>query len=130
MAKFAVSSPVQPILALALKYVHSGEKWPYSHWDKKPITGNVSSSQSPDVVARLIACESGGVNGGCGIDSNGKESCGILQYQDQTWDSFSKEAGITGSPNQINAAVSTTLYAVQNGYLNRWSCSKLIGMIK
>jgi hypothetical protein len=58
-------------------------------------TQNISTGNPPlnedilGVVAKLERCESGSRNI-CVIDTNGKKSCGVLQYQLSTYKSFIK----------------------------------------
>ena len=82
-------------------------------------------SRIEDIVDRLIQCESGGKNITI-IDSNGLESRGILQYQDKTWEWFSKLSGITGKPTNDEDAKKMTRWAVKNGYGENWTCWKKI----
>ncbi len=64
------------------------------------------------------------------IDSNGKMSRGILQFQDAFSDSdMSMASGITGKPDNSTDAVQMAEYAVENGYLNRWSCARLVKLL-
>jgi hypothetical protein len=62
------------------------------------------------------------------MDSNGKYSHGILQYQKDTWDMFSKKSGIKGSPLIREDAIKMTDWALSNGLGRHWTCYKLLGM--
>jgi hypothetical protein len=56
-------------------------------------------------------------------------SRGILQFQDAFWADMSKASGITGSPDDPVVAVRMAEYAAENGYLDRWSCAKILHAI-
>lgn len=90
-----------------------------------PVTKTYETSE---IIQGLIKCESGGRNVQI-IDSNGLWSRGILQYQDGTWNWFSKMSGITGSPLIKEDAIRMTEWAIQNGYLKHWSCAKILGYL-
>jgi citrate lyase beta subunit len=70
----------------------------------------------------MIQCESGGVESVDIIDSNGKRSRGILQFQDTTWSWFSKEAGVSGSPLRGTDAIRVADWALGQGLGRHWSC--------
>lgn len=72
------------------------------------------------VVQRLIYCESGGQNVAI-LDSNNKYSYGVLQIQLDTWNQWSKQSGITGEPMNKTDAVRMAKWAIQNGYIKRWT---------
>lgn len=70
----------------------------------------------PSFLTReLMICESGDQDLGCHIDSNGKESCGPLQYQWDTWNAFSEQSGIKGSPLVRDDAIRMTNWALDRG---------------
>jgi len=105
---------------VSLQTVISGQGWAYT------VPFPVKNAH---VIEKLISCESGGVDGGCGIDSNGKESCGILQYQDATWSDFSSMSGISGSPLIPQDAIKMTDWAISHGFLYRWTCARILGLV-
>jgi hypothetical protein len=100
-------------------------------WQKPPYSvGEIPEVDDvPDVVAHLVACESS-VTSISVIDSNGLPSRGVFQFQDGTWDQFSKESGIEGNPMNSTDAVTMALWAIAHGYLSHWSCAFLTGEIK
>jgi hypothetical protein len=59
---------------------------------------------------------------------NGKMSRGILQSQDAFWSDMSAASGITGNPDNSEDAIRMAEYAVENGYLNRWTTHRNIVM--
>lgn len=89
----------------------------------------VPDDLAPKVVAYLIPCESLDRQRD-EIDSNGKMSRGILQFQDAFWSDMSAASGITGSPDNSEDAVRMAEYAVENGYLNRWSCARILKIVR
>ena len=86
------------------------------------------ASLAPEVVAYLIPCESLERDRD-EIDSNGKMSRGILQFQAAFWGELSKASGITGGPDNPEGAVPMAEYAVENGYLDRWSCARILHIV-
>lgn len=72
-------------------------------------------------INRLIQCESGGKNVVV-LDTNGKYSYGILQYQLATWNWFSSLSGINGEPMNQEDAVKMARWAIKNGFGPQWSC--------
>lgn len=74
-------------------------------------------------IEHLIPCESMGqpLNR---IDTNGKMSYGILQFQD--WDEWERLSGITGSPDNRADSIRMAEWAIQNGMINRWTCAGIL----
>jgi hypothetical protein len=89
---------------------------------------DVYGSRPPYYGPEFIACESRNKSVQ-EIDSNQKWSRGILQFQDSTWQDFSKESGIIGDPMDKIDVVGMALWGVEHGLIERWSCSKLEGLI-
>ena len=92
---------------------------PYSEGDDVP------ASQADDVVAHLITCESQGVSVKH-LDSNDRYSYGVGQIQSSTWEEFEAQSGITGTPMDSITAVQMMIWAVENGYLDKWSCARIL----
>lgn len=88
----------------------------------------VPTDEAPKVVAHLIPCESQGVSVKH-LDSNDRYSYGVLQIQSSTWAQFDASSGITGSPMDAVTALRMGLWAVENGYLSKWSCAKILKII-
>ena len=86
-------------------------------------------AQAQVAAPYLLVCESGNKDGNsCGIDSNGKPSCGRGQFQD--WSTFWEPAsGIYGNPLNGNDAITMMLWALENGYIQRWSCARITKLI-
>lgn len=72
-------------------------------------------------VARTIQCESNWNNVTI-IDTNGKFSRGIGQFQDETWQLFSKQSGIIGTSTDPVATVKMMNWAFQNNLQTHWTC--------
>jgi len=102
----------------------------FPHWPLKSfIRGeDVPDDEAPAVVAHLIPCESHDVSVKH-LDSNHAFSYGVLQIQSSTWAEFSRQSGLSGDPMRSPDAVQMGLWAVEHGYLWRWSCAKLTGLI-
>ena len=63
------------------------------------------------------------------VDSSGLMSRGRAQYQDATWAAFSKKSGIVGSPMNATDTVAMTLWALESGGLDNWSCARIEGIL-
>lgn len=75
----------------------------------------------------IIDCESSGRNIEI-IDTNGKWSRGIAQFQDTTWEWLSGLAGVTGSSTEPKKAREVLVWSLENGYGSHWTCyRKIIG---
>lgn len=82
----------------------------------------------PPVIQELIKCESSGVNV-AHLDSNGKMSYGILQFQMATWNEWEQKSGIIGSPMNEETAITMAEWAIAHGYLGHWTCAHLLGLV-
>lgn len=117
------------ILVEAHKLVNqSGSRpfWPLESFRKGE---NVPGDLAPDVVAHLIACESQCVSVKH-LDSNHAFSYGDGQVQSSTWQFFEKKSGLSGDPMSPTSTVPMMLWAVENGYLWKWSCAKILGIVQ
>jgi hypothetical protein len=103
-------------------FLEDGYRPPYDGRKFAPGT-HLTPEQAESVAPYLLVCESGNKDGNaCGIDSNGKPSCGRAQFQD--WTTFWEvKSGITGDPLNGNDAIKMMLWALENGYIQRWSCA-------
>ncbi|HLV94468.1 MAG TPA: hypothetical protein VKS44_04700 [Candidatus Acidoferrales bacterium] len=77
-------------------------------------------------IEHLIPCESMGktINR---VDSNGKMSYGILQFQD--WDEWEAVSGLGGNPDNRDDAIRMAEWAVENGMINHWTCAQILRMM-
>jgi len=83
-----------------------------------------------EIIEKLIGCESQGVNVSR-PDSNGVISWGILQYNGtSTWGEFSRMSGILGTPVNPPDAIRLTDWAIDHGFLSRWSCARILKLLK
>jgi hypothetical protein len=100
------------------------------YWPKLPFSKgeDVPASQAPDVVARLVTCESQGVSVKH-LDDNDRYSYGVLQIQSSTLAQFEASSGITGSPMDSVTALQMGMWAVENGQLYQWSCARILNLI-
>jgi len=73
------------------------------------------------IAENVIQCESEGNNVEI-IDTNGRWSRGIAQFQDETWQRLSTKAGIDGKSTEPEKARAVLLWAIKNGYGNEWTC--------
>lgn len=84
----------------------------------------VASSTYPYILGKLISCESQYQNRE-EIDSNGKMSRGILQFQDGTWAEFAPQADVTGTAMMPDKAIQVAEFMIKHGFLGRWSCAHI-----
>jgi hypothetical protein len=107
-------------MSLAAKY----DSRPYWH-NPKLIAGAPASRTTADIaIEHLIPCESGGRTIHH-LDSNGKMSYGILQFQD--WDEWERVSGITGDPDNSDDAIRMAEWGIEHGMIDHWGCAKILG---
>lgn len=99
--------------------------WPYEFFY---VGQQISPAMARVALPYLITCESQGEDRK-EIDDNGFYSYGILQYQSSTWNKFVSLSGITGDPMNDTTAIAMGIWALEHGYIARWSCSKLTGLL-
>jgi hypothetical protein len=115
-----VKGPLAVALTLAKLY---GTR-PY--WQGPKVDpAHLPGDEVDTIVSHLIPCESLGRDVD-EIDSNGKMSYGILQFQD--WPNWERLSGLTGSPDNTDDAIAMAEWAIKNGYLKRWSCARILRM--
>lgn len=95
------------------------------YWNHAQLTAGVPATRyTADLaIEHLIPCESGGATINR-IDTNGKMSYGILQFQD--WEEWERMSGISGSPDNRADAIRMAEWAIQNGLINRWTCANIL----
>ena len=128
---YTITPPVIPISqVIATADVLSsqyGSRPPYSGLKfapGEPLSENEAATAAP----YLLACESRDKAVGCVMDDNGKLSCGPGQFQD--WSTFwGPASGISGDANDKTTAATMMLWGLENGYIQRWGCAKIIGLI-
>lgn len=109
-------------MSLAGKY----DSRPY--WNRRKLEVGISTDRDTADLAieHLIPCESMGktINR---VDSNGKMSYGILQFQD--WDEWEAVSGLRGNPDNREDAIRMAEWAVENGMVNHWTCAQILRMM-
>lgn len=70
-------------------------------------------------VNKVIEKESEGDTNVEIIDTNGKWSRGCLQFQDSTWNSYTKKYGLSGSPKDCELAKQVAIAMIQDNH-NLW----------
>jgi hypothetical protein len=97
------------------------------YWHAAKLTPGVPASQATADIAieHLIPCESMGrvVHH---LDSNGKMSYGILQFQD--WPEWERVSGIHGSPDNPDDAIRMAEWGIENGMIDHWGCASILHM--
>jgi hypothetical protein len=96
---------------------------PYWHFPQLAAGVPATRYTADLAIEHLIPCESGGATINR-IDTNGKMSYGILQFQD--WDEWERMSGISGNPDNRADAIRMAEWAIQNGYINRWTCANIL----
>lgn len=99
---------------------------PYWQYRKLEIGVPTDRATADLAIEHLIPCESMGrtINR---IDSNGKMSYGILQFQD--WNEWEAASGLTGNPDNRRDAIRMAEWAIQNGMINHWGCAQILKMM-
>jgi hypothetical protein len=97
--------------------------WKYSKFTAGEPTNRATADLA---IEHLIPCESMGrpINR---VDTNGKMSYGILQFQD--WDEWERVSGITGDPDNRRDAIRMAEWAIENGMINHWTCATTLKML-
>lgn len=97
--------------------------WKYSKFTAGAPTNRATADLA---IEHLIPCESMGkpINR---VDTNGKMSYGILQFQD--WDEWERVSGITGDPDNKTDAIRMAEWAIENGMINHWTCATTLKML-
>lgn len=99
---------------------------PYWH-NSKLVVGAPTSREAADfAIEHLIPCESGG-RAVDRVDTNGKMSYGILQFQD--WPEWERVSGISGDPDNPDDAIRMAEWGIEHGMIDHWSCARILGEI-
>lgn len=123
--------PVRPSGALtvygrAMVLADRYDSRPYWH-NSKLMVGAPTSRETADLaIEHLIPCESGG-RAVDRVDTNGKMSYGILQFQD--WPEWERVSGISGDPNNPDDAIRMAEWGIEHGMIDHWTCARLLGEI-
>lgn len=128
-AKFPGSLGVAPsvspniVYSRAMFLASEYDSRPYWKYPKLEVGAPTNRATADLVIEHLIPCESMGkpLNR---VDTNGKMSYGILQFQD--WDEWERISGITGSPDNRADSIRMAEWAIQNGMINHWTCAQIL----
>jgi hypothetical protein len=114
-----------PVYGKAMFLAGKYDSRPY--WKMAKLTPGVPTShETADLaIEHLIPCESGGRTVDH-LDSNGKMSYGILQFQD--WEEWERMSGITGNPENSDDAIRMAEWGIEHGMIDHWGCSQILGM--
>ncbi len=114
------------IYARAMFFARKYDSRPYWKYRKFRIGMPTDRATADLAIEHLIPCESMGrtVNR---IDSNGKMSYGILQFQD--WNEWEAASGLTGNPDNRRDAIRMAEWAIQNGMIDHWTCAQILKMM-
>jgi hypothetical protein len=120
--QFPAPKPPQ-IEAIMSSGYYEGEQFSQSE-----IDAFLSGSTNYTILQKLIQCESQNTNRE-EIDSNGKMSRGILQFQDSTWATFAALANVSSSPMNPVSAIKVADFMIDRGELHRWSCARILKLL-
>lgn len=114
------------VYARAMLFARKYDSRPYWRYQKFEVGMPTDRATADLAIEHLIPCESMGrtINR---IDSNGKMSYGILQFQD--WNEWEAASGLTGNPDNRHDAIRMAEWAIQNGMINHWSCAQILKMM-
>jgi hypothetical protein len=97
---------------------------PYWHSDKLVPGVPTSQAMADLAIEHLIPCESGGRTVDT-LDTNGKTSYGILQFQD--WSEWERMSGIKGDPDNSDDAIRMAEWGIEHGMIDHWGCARILG---
>jgi hypothetical protein len=113
------------VYARAMFLARRYDSRPYWNHPKLAVGVPTTRYTADLAIEHLIPCESMGkpLNR---VDTNGKVSYGILQFQD--WDEWERVSGITGSPDNRADSIRMAEWAIQNGMINHWTCAGILNI--
>jgi hypothetical protein len=117
---------LSPIYGRAMLLNARYDSRPYWRGSKLMI-GTATNRETADLaIEHLIPCESGGriVDR---LDTNGKMSYGILQFQD--WPEWEHMSGISGDPDNPDDAIRMAEWGIEHGMIDHWACARILGEI-
>ena len=114
------------IYARAMFLARNYDSRPYWKYPKLETGAPATRATADLAIEHLIPCESMGkpINR---IDTNGKMSYGILQFQD--WDDWERVSGITGDPDNRADAIRMAEWAIENGMISHWTCATILKIL-
>ncbi len=110
--------------ALALNARYDGR--PYWKGSKLKVGAPTGRETADLAIEHLIPCESGGRTVDR-LDTNGKMSYGILQFQD--WPEWERISGISGDPDNPDDAIRMAEWGIEHGMIDHWTCARILGEI-
>ena len=121
-----VIRPANSVYHRALVLSSQYDSRPYWH-GAKLIAGAPANRATADLaIEHLIPCESGGRTVDR-LDTNGKMSYGILQFQD--WPEWERMSRIYGDPDNPDDAIRMAEWGIEHGLIDRWTCARVLGEI-
>jgi hypothetical protein len=115
-----------PVFGRAMVLEERYDSRPYWH-NQTLVVGAPTDRATADLaIEHLIPCESGG-KAVDHLDSNGKMSYGILQFQD--WREWERISGITGDPENSDDAIRMAEWGIEHGMIDHWGCARILGEI-
>ena len=97
---------------------------PYWRGSKLAIGAPTDQATADLAIEHLIPCESGGRTVDR-LDTNGKMSYGILQFQD--WAEWERVSGIRGDPDNRDDAIRMAEWGIEHGRIDHWTCARILG---
>lgn len=99
---------------------------PYWRMSKLVAGQPVPRATADLAIEYLIPCESGGraINH---LDTDGKMSYGILQFQD--WDEWERMSGLSGDPQNADDAIRMAEWGIEHGMIDHWGCATILHLI-
>jgi hypothetical protein len=121
------SPPANPVFGRAMMLNARYDSRPYWYGSKLPVGAALSRETADLAIEHLIPCESGG-KAVDHLDSNGKMSYGILQFQD--WREWERVSGIHGDPDNPDDAIRMAEWGIEHGMIDHWTCARILGEIQ
>jgi hypothetical protein len=99
-------------------------------YSQAQIDSWLSKTANSGFLRKIILCESENQNV-ARMDSNNVMSYGLLQFiGTATWNEFAPKAGIfNSSPMNPEDAIKVADWMISHGYISRWTCARLTGLI-
>jgi len=122
----SAAGPRGPVYGHAMILAAKYDSRPYWPGAKLVVGQPVSRATADLAIEYLIPCESGGqlIDH---LDSNGKMSYGILQFQD--WDEWERMSGLTGNPENRDDAIRMAEWGIEHGMIDHWGCARILHMM-
>lgn len=121
-----VGHSLNPIYGRSMLLNAKYDSRPYWRGSKLAIGAPTDRETADLAIEHLIPCESGAriVDR---LDTNGKMSYGILQFQD--WPEWERMSGISGDPDNPDDAIRMAEWGIEHGMIDHWACARILGEI-